>query len=137
MRTLKVDNRGSITVEMCFVMPIVIGIVMMLVMIILRGLNEGIALGSVQVLIYEYSDIDEGSGITYDRVNDIEKLEGNMVLDQIAGGFDIGKESISLVVESSLDTNNYAMSSQNCKRERNKCTQRLRRWQLYGDVLCE
>ncbi len=137
MRTLATNNRGSITIEMCFVMPVVIGVVMMLIMTILRGLNEGVALGSTQTLIYQFSDIDEGSGITDDRVKDIEKLEESMVLDKITGGFDITTDSIELKVESCLSPSNYAMSSQNCRRERNKCTQRLRRWQLYGDVLCE
>lgn len=137
MRTLATDNRGSITIEMCFVMPVVIGVVMMLIMTILRGLNEGVALGSTQTLIYQFSDIDEGSGITDDRVKDIEKLEESMVLDKITGGFDITTDSIELKVESCLPPSNYAMSFQSCRRERNKCTQRLRRWQLYGDVLCE
>ncbi len=82
MRSLKEDNKGYITIEMCLVMPIVIVIVMMLIMLILQGLDEGRTLGFSQTETYT---------IEYSR--DGEKWD--------------------------------------------ECTDRLRRWQLYGDVLCE
>lgn len=76
MRRLMLDNKGSITVEMCFVMPIVICIIMLLISVILRGVDEGEVLGTNQLATYENYDFD-------------------------------------------------------------LCTDRLRRWQLYGDILWE
>lgn len=82
MRSLSKKNGGYITIEMCLVIPIVIGIVMLLVMLILQGLDEGRGMGLNQTKAYT---------IEYDS--------------------DSGKWDM--------------------------CTDRLRRWQLYGDVLCE
>lgn len=98
MRTIRRDNRGSITIEMCFVMPIVISVVVFLILLELRGVQEGQTLGNGQVAVYEYSEL---------YGEDTVKIEGNYIY------------------------------SDGCKREWNLCTDRLRRWQLYGDVLCE
>ena len=40
MWLLKKHNEGNITIEMCFVMPIVIAVVMMLIMLMIKGANE-------------------------------------------------------------------------------------------------
>ncbi len=101
MWKLRAENKGSITIEMCFVMPIIIGIIMILISIILSGLNEGEALGKSQLTVYQYSP--EYS---------------------VEEGMDIVEE-------------NNSITSKGCTREWDVCTDRLRRWQLYGDVLCE
>lgn len=137
MCTLKDKNRGSITIEMCFVMPIVVAVVMMLIMLIMRGLNEGNALGTAQSMVYEYSDFNEGGKISDLPVTDIEQLKKTIMLDQVTGNFDIREDSISLGVGSLEADSLHSISSMGCCRERNKCTGRLRRWQLYGNVLCD
>ncbi len=137
MCTLNDENRGSITIEMCFVMPIIVAVVMMLIMLIMRGLNEGNALGATQSMVYEYSDFYESGKISNLPVEDIEQLNNSIMLDQVSGGFDIRDDSISLRVGSLEDNSLHSISSMGCCRERNKCTDRLRRWQLYGNVLCD
>ena len=132
MRRLE-DDRGSITLELCFVMPIVIGVVMMLIFITLRGLNEGIALGKSQVMVYQYSEADSRQL----SLSDSLKLNSGIMLDEVSGSLTADKEAISLYVNSSDKESMYSVSGIGCKREWKLCTKRLRRWQLYGDVLCE
>ncbi len=131
------ENRGSITIEMCFVMPIVVAVVMMLIMVIMRGVNEGNVLGAAQSMVYEYSDFDDGDKLFHAPKEDIEQLENSIILDQVRGSFNITEDSISLDVGSMEDDDLHSISTMGCQRERNKCTDRLRRWQLYGNVLCD
>lgn len=133
MRGLIKNNTGSITVEMCFVMPVVIGVIMMLILLIIRGLNEGTALGTSQVMVYEYSDFEEAKST---GTADGKDLEGIM-LDQVVGSFELEEDSIRANVRSSEKGKIYSISIVGCNRERNLCTARLRRWQLYGNVLRE
>ncbi|MBE5953737.1 MAG: hypothetical protein E7257_06220 [Lachnospiraceae bacterium] len=130
-------NRGSITIEMCFVMPIVVAVVMMLIMLILRGVNEGNALGATQSMVYEYSDFNDADKLFHAPMGDIEQLENSIMLDQISGSFNITEDSVSLGVGSLNEDSIHSISSMGCTRERNKSTDRLRRWQLYGNVLCD
>lgn len=133
MRGLIKNNTGSITVEMCFVMPVVIGIIMMLIFLILRGLNEGTALGTSQTMVYEYSGYEE---VDFGETNNSKYLDGIM-FDQVIGSFQLEENSISANIRSSEKGKIYSISAVGCTREHNLCTARLRRWQLYGNVLRE
>lgn len=137
MRALVDENRGSITIEMCFVMPIVVTVIMLLIMLIMRGLNEGNALGAAQSMVYEYSDFKDGDKLFNAPGEDIKQLENSIMLDRITGSFNITEDSIRLGIGSMNEDDLHSISSVGCSRERNKCTDRLRRWQLYGNVLCD
>ncbi len=137
MCALRDNNRGSITIEMCFVMPIVVAVVMMLISLILKGVNEGNALGSAQCMVYEYSDFNDGDKLSLAPAGDIKQLESSIMLDQITGSFDITEDSVSVGVGSLNQDSHRSIASMGCTRERNKSTDRLRRWQLYGNVLCD
>ncbi len=130
MRRIVRDDKGSITIEMCLVMPIVIGVVMMLILLILRGLNEGVALGTSQVMVYEYSASEKN------MEGDLEKLQNAMMMAQVQGSLKVRDDEISVTVGSDKEGIN-SISTVGCAREWELCTDRLRRWQLYGDVLCE
>ena len=126
-------NRGSITVEMSFIMPIVIGIVMMLISIILMGLNEGASLGTSQVIVYEYDELGQQKNSS----RRWEELQEKLVLDDIRGNIYV-ENNVVIATVSSLDSGGkYSVSGRGCKKEWDMCTDRLRRWQLYGDVLHE
>lgn len=127
------DNRGSITIEMCFVMPIVIGIIMIVIFLILKGANEGAALGASQVVVYEFGDLPEGA----DESTGLKQLQASIMLDSVNGKIDIEKDLISVSVSSMDEGEIYSIQEVGCTREWQVCTDRLRRWQLYGDVLCE
>lgn len=134
MRKIINNNRGSITVEMCFVMPVVIAVVMILIFITLRGLNEGTVLGVSQLMVYEYSeretDVGKGTGSSGNELQD------GIMLDLVVGSFFVDENGISASVRS-CENELYSISTMGCTRERNLCTDRLRRWQLYGNVLRE
>jgi len=127
------DNRGSITVEMSFIMPIVIGIVMMLISIILMGLNEGASLGTSQVIVYEYDELRQENHSSHRW----EQLEEKVVLDYMVGDIYVKNNEVVATVSSQDSGGRYSVSGRGCKKEWDKCTDRLRRWQLYGDVLHE
>lgn len=127
------DDNGSITVEMCVVMPIVVSIVMMLIFIIIKGLNEGVALGRSQMMTYQYSETDNEKLSLSDNLD----LNSYIFFDVVSGRLDVDKDSVSVYVNSNDDENLYSIGGIGCKREWGLCTKRLRRWQLYGDVLCE
>lgn len=124
----KLNNRGSITVEMCFIMPIAIAVVMLIIMLLLRGVNEGAALSISQLLVYQCSD-EEPVGS--------QEIQGDIVLDKLDGSMIIENKEIYAVAEGTAEGESYSIASQSCKREKDRCSDRLRRWQLYGDTLWE
>lgn len=131
MRWLE-DNKGSITVEMCFVMPVVIGVIMMLIVILLRGVEEGDVLGKGQLLVYEYSDLQGSENITV--ANDA--FENSSWPGGVECNFVVEENMVRVGIKSGdLVPDTYSISPMRCSRQRNLCTQRLRRWQLYGNVL--
>ncbi len=79
MYKLRMGNKGSITVEMSFIMPIVIGIVMLIIFTLIKSKDDAQFQSENYVELYLYDG------------------------DMIQGG----------------------------------CSDRLRRWQLYGDVFSE
>lgn len=79
MRKLRENNRGSITVEMSFIIPIVIGIIMLIIFTFMKSKSDAEVQSADYIELYLYDE---------------EMIYG-------------------------------------------KCSDRLRRWQLYGDVLCE
>ncbi len=108
-------NRGSATVEMCFIMPIIVCIVAGLIFLFLYSIQDGQIQATCYTALYTYTGqqdspvIEDADGI-YSNAGCLQALQ-----DMQAG------------------TNEVV-----CYRtEYGKCTARLRRWQLYGDVLRE
>lgn len=127
------DNRGSIALEISLVMPVVIGVVMMLIFLIVKGVNEGATLSASQVIVYEYGDLYDNNHVEYD----FEELSAVVILDSVEGNIDVGDKYVRVIVSGENDIDKYSVEPAVCKREWKLCTERLRRWQLYGDVLCE
>jgi len=136
MRTLRGENKGYITIEMCLVMPVVIGIIMMLVMLILKAGNEGMALGLSQLVTYNISD-DSFKQEELWSLSEQLRLNNMVGFDNLSGTAKLSENELRVMVKSSKEANDYSISPVECVREWNMCTDRLRRWQLYGDVLCE
>lgn len=133
MRVLVRDNAGSITVEMSLLMPIVLGVVMMLILLIVKGVKEGASLGISQVVAYEYENIDgdKTEGDVFEELKNIDLLK------EAKGSIDEGVNYIIATVSGEDHGGKYSVGMMRCKREWRLCTGRLRRWQLYGDVLYE
>ena len=68
---------------------------------------------------------------------DMEQMENSIMLNQVTGSINISEDSVSVGVSSAQEDVIGSISAMGCKRERNKCTDRLRRWQLYGNILCD
>lgn len=116
------SNKGSATVELCFVLPVVLWICVNIIFLFLDVIGDGRTQGDGYTAIYTYTD-------------DQMRLEGKfhhkvVVVDH------------SLLCQSRQNSGAgtgyfYEGSSTAYKTEYDLCTERLRRWQLYGDVLRE
>lgn len=136
MRALGLGNKGYITIEMCMVMPIIIGVIMLLIMLILRAGNEGMALGISQVVAYGISG-ESFSMDEEDASDELTQLDKLPALEKVQGYVSVKEDELKVDVRGGEEGYAYSMTQVGCVREWNMCTDRLRRWQLYGDVLCE
>ncbi len=115
---IKNKNLGSTTVEMCFVMPIVVFIIIFCMVLLLIPVNE------IKTQEMSYSAIYTYSG-----------SKGNITNEQIMlyeeNGFIYG---CARCIKGPLG---YKTREVTYKTEYDKCTPRLRRWQMYGDIFQE
>lgn len=106
----KIANRGSSTVEMCFIMPLIIILITAFIYLFLYIMDDGRKQAMSYVQLYTYNsegEVAESYGEIYYAA---AKEEGRYGIDR--------KMKIY-------------------KTEYGVRTGRLRRWQLYGDVLSE
>lgn len=106
----KNKNRGSSTVEMCFVMPLIVIIIAAFIFLFLYAMDDGRSQARSYVKLYTYNsegEVTEAYGEIYCST---AKEEGRYGINR--------KMKIY-------------------KTEYGVRTGRLRRWQLYGDVLSE
>lgn len=106
------NNRGSATVEMSFIMPVIIFIIMELIWLFLGVMCDGRRQGRAYVNLYSYAG------------------ENDMVVHNADGITCTGIYENDTVSDSVSEVRQYST-------EYEKRTGRLRRWQLYGDVLSE
>lgn len=100
----KLNNRGSMTVEVTLVMPIVLFVIYLVISLFVSFVGYGQDYGRCYSTIYSY--------------NNRSSNEGYIINEK--------KYSVSI----DYNENHY-------ETEQDICTDRLRRWQLYGDVLWE
>jgi hypothetical protein len=129
----KIDNRGSMTVELCIIMPVILLIIVMIIKLYMSLIYEGNVCGRSysSLYLYEISEVTE-SGKKLDGLNDrLEEISDSVLMqenDRCSLSAAVSDGNISIVSESSSGKVTY-------KTEYDKCSSRLRRWQLYGDVL--
>lgn len=120
----KINNKGSATVEMSFIMPMVIVVVSLIIMIFVSELNDGITQGVIYENLYQYNrNLDEKilkENISND-INDVYVGSVDLLISEYRNNGNITVD---------IDKKKYIYST-----EYNKCSQRLRRWQLYGNIL--
>ncbi len=135
------ENRGSITVEMCLIMPVVIGIVVFVIGIFLNTLMDFKAWGNSGVTFYSYYEGDKDETLIADEMTELinKKYGEEIYIDTIYSFADDGVIEVRVQASDAIKKGiyNYGGSSYVLKREYGKCTDRLRRWQLYGDVFLE
>lgn len=108
-------NKGSATVEMCFIMPVIVCIVAGLIFLFLYSIQDSQIQAACYTALYTYAGqqdemVVEGAGEIYSNADCLQNIQS------LQAGTDGGI----------------------CYRtEYGQRTARLRRWQLYGDVFQE
>lgn len=115
-------NNGSVTVEMCCVIPIVLWICVNIIFVFLDVIGDGVSQGECYTMIYTYSGNE--------RQNQDGFAQSVLVTEHHL--LSRGK-----LFDSQDDGYSYKGNSTTYKTEYDLCTIRLRRWQLYGNVLHE
>jgi hypothetical protein len=113
----KIDNRGSATIELSLIAPVILLIIVLIIKLYIGLIDEGNVCGSSYSSLYLYDVSEDG---TID--DSLEEIAGYT----LTGKVDSGSVSISAVSD---------MGSVTYKTEYDKSSSRLRRWQLYGDVI--
>ena len=136
----KVDDKGSAIIEITLIMPIIIFILVFVMFWFLDVINDGIIQGESYSEIYTLSLGDDREGITDDLLESFNRqIVGVNNTPQIEIKVDRG--TISVYADGTdLQGGNiylYQGRKNTFSREYDLCTDRLRRWQLYGDILRE
>lgn len=136
----KLDDRGSTIIEMTLIMPFIIFIVVFVLFWFLDVINDGITQGETYSELYTLSIGDNTEIIEADITESIGR--------QIVGVNNIPQVEIMTdrgVIYAYIDSSDlqggelylYQGKKNSFSREYDVCTDRLRRWQLYGDLLRE
>jgi hypothetical protein len=99
----KLDNRGSATVELSLIMPVILLVIVLIIRLYMGLISEGSSCGEGYSTLYLYE------------------------ASELSDAVDVSDGSISIRVVSDDDIT--------YKTEYDKCSSRLRRWQMYGDVI--
>ena len=118
-------NRGSATVEISLIMPIIIYIVINIIFLKLDSVNDGVIHGEVYTSLY-----------TYDESKDIALVESN-IENEISSRLVGGLKMPDINVSKQDNSIGIFAGNVNGETECGVCTERLRRWQMYGDILWE
>lgn len=156
------ENKGQITIEMCFIMPVVVGIVFFAIFMFIHVMNRGIAAGEIYTVLYTKEAYLLGQGdMTEENIKDILQAEISNSLSESmhfvqtidvevdmksSGGiFSSYAEPgyISGQVTCSMDCKGLFMILSDTlisdriygKQELRDTSNNLRRWQIYGKVL--
>lgn len=129
------NNSGSTTVEMCFVMPIVFSVIIICLGILLGSVTDIRAQEMSYSAIYTYSGINDFYiGTEYAQNNALYnkpgKADGQVKVYEKKGNL----YGYTTDIEGILGIKNKNITY---RTEYDKCTTRLRRWQLYGDIFQE
>ncbi|MBQ8924476.1 MAG: hypothetical protein IJ053_06740 [Lachnospiraceae bacterium] len=136
----KIDDRGSAVVEMTLIMPIIIFIMVFVLFWFLDVINDGIVQGETYSELYTLSIGDNAEIMESNLVETFDsQIVGNTNIPQVEIRADRG------IIYAYIDSSDlqgggvylYQGSRNTFSREYNLCTDRLRRWQLYGDLLRE
>lgn len=80
------DNRGSIIVEMCFVAPVLVGVLFVAINMLLIVMNQSVAAGEAYSVLYNREEYILAGDRTGDRIGDIEDTDtAERVMTENAG----------------------------------------------------
>lgn len=128
----RISNKGSVVLEMCFVIPVVVMIIFMVISLYVIGLSDCIIMGEAYTTLYSYcSDFEP------EEEKEIleEKFREELMNSNFVQGISIYSDSGSIKI--SVNKEKGKGETTVFSREFDVCTERLRRWQMYGDVILQ
>ncbi len=152
-------NEGSIVIEMCFIMPIVIVVVFLVINMMLTQINKSIALGEAYQIIYNKenyimggkasatailedsieANISEGLNFVDEIKVDLDIEDGGGLVDLLAvtpGYLNASVSYQEMNIGIFLILDDEASAKEITAHEEIRDTAgNLRRWQLYGKIL--
>lgn len=111
------NNKGSSVVEVSLIMPIVLGMLVLVIFLFLDTINDGRVQQDGYSIIYTYQQRDGLQGYLDDTGSPVAADAGEMQVSN--GNYCYQKEGHLFITEVDV------------------CSDRLRRWQVYGDIVCE
>jgi hypothetical protein len=129
----KMSNRGSAAIELTIIMPVILLIIVMIIKLYMGLIYEGNICGSSYSCLYLYEIPDGASGgKSLDSLNSqLEEISGTMLMYE-----DDRCDLTALLADGNVSIYAASVSEKvTYKTEYDKCSSRLRRWQLYGDVI--
>lgn len=157
-----IKNNGQITIEMCFIMPLVTGIVFLALYVFIFVMNRGVAAGEIYTVLYTKEAYLKGQeDISKDTVESVLQSELidrlskemhmanniNVEIDMESAGGILGNDGsagyISAEVNDTMDCAGLFMLISDTdlsdsiygRQEIRDTSNNLRRWQIYGQVL--
>ncbi len=155
-------NAGSIIIEMCFIAPILIGVIFFFISLFMILMNKGIAMGEAYKTLYtkEAFILDSGQAYKSDMESEIESnvnqmmklAEGitveikenrksNCVIHNLES-FHVGEFAIKVSYENIMkgvigQGNNVLKDGYEARQEIRDTSNQLRRWQIFGNQLSD
>lgn len=129
-------NKGNTTVEMCFVMPIIVFVIILFVGLYLNLIITSKIWGDTYIMMYSYYKPE------LDRLQIEEDICERFNSEEVEVDYisaDSGRIKLEITQDNREQVREYMHSYEKIflNREYDLCTSRLRRWQLYGDVFFE
>lgn len=112
---IKMNNRGSSVVEISLIMPIIFGVLVLVLFLFLDTIKDGLVQQDGYCIIY-----------TYKKESDAQSESGDPVKEQEEGTGHITDGRYR------YENNGHVFIT-----ETDVCTDRLRRWQVYGNIVWE
>lgn len=156
-RLKRTENNGSVIIEMCFIAPVLIGVVFLCISLFFVVMNKSIAIGETYASLYTKEAYILVSGQSYisdikseieSRAKQIMGFAGNInaeikenkksnTLINNLKPFDEGVFAIEISYENILKgviilKNKSCMDRYEAKQEIRDTSSNLRRWQMYG-----
>lgn len=125
----RLDDKGSATVEISLIIPVILFVIVLIIRLYIRLIDEGAVFGNTYKELYLYG-VEADEQYVEDKMNELLSVA---VLDK-ESSYGVSVSSTNGVVAMISNYNEHTLRSST---EYNKCTSRLRRWQVYGDVICE
>lgn len=145
-------NSGYVTLEVTLIVPMVIGILMLAIYLMIDCIYDAAMLGTAYTDLYSYN-----GDVSVKELADATKQElsssipfASIMVDGVETEGILANHTISLVAKAGDNQGSagqnknktggaysYESGIMSLKRDYKACADRLRRWQLYGDVIWE